>query len=93
MERNKVSVINVDGKSSPKNTIETNLAAYEEKQKAISDRRKEYSIGMVTNSYERLSLSSQVTLRSGGFLLIRGKRVFQIRRIPPNQGEFSFFAH
>ena len=54
---NGVSVINVEGKVSPQNTIETALAAYEEKQKAITDRREEYSIGMVTDSYERLSLT------------------------------------
>ena len=58
MDRNnKVSVINVEEEASGQNNIESNLAAYEEKQKAIAEKREEYSIGMVMDSYERLSLT------------------------------------
>ena len=55
LKTKKVSVFNVGQEDSSEHIIENNLQSYEDKQKEINIRRDEFSLALVTDSYERLS--------------------------------------
>ena len=55
VKTSKVSELNPGHEDSSEHIIENNLQSYEDKQMEINTRRDEFSLALVTDSYEKLS--------------------------------------